>query len=138
MSQTKGVTMLDTQSYKEYVRLYNDKKETEKKLKNIKKDLLEKESFLIENLADNDMQRISISGKTLYTKINTFAVISNKLEAISILKQEGYGDFIKENYSTQAISKLIRDLLEDDGELPEGFKDIITKGTSSKLGVTSS
>lgn len=130
--------MLDTQSYREYVRLYNDKKDLEKKLKDTKKELLDKEQFLIENLADNDMQRISILGKTLYTKVNTFAVISNKSDAISILRQEGYGDFIKEGYNVQAISKLVRDILEEDGKLPEGFKDVIIKGSSSKLGVTSS
>jgi len=130
--------MLDTQSYKEYVRLYNDKKDLEKRLKNVNKELLEKETFLIENLADNDMQRISISGKTIYTKINTFAVISNKTEAIAILKKEGYGSFIKEGYNTQSISKLVRDLLEDGGSLPEGFGDVIIKGNSSKLGVVAS
>lgn len=130
--------MLDTDTFKKYVKLYNEKKDLEVQLKDIKKELIDKEQFLIENLADNDMPRISISGKTIYTKINTFAVIKNKKEAMAVLRHEGYGAFIKENYSPQAISKLVRDLLETRGSLPEGFGDVIISGTASKLGVTSS
>jgi len=130
--------MLDTDTFKSYVRLYKDKQNFEEKLKNIKKQLLEKEQFLIENLTDNEMSKISIAGKTIYTKINVYAVIKNRADAISVLKNTGYEDFVKEGINSQSVSKLVRDLIEENGALPDGFGDVITKGSSMKLGITNS
>jgi len=129
-------TILDTKTFKEYVALNNKKKELESELKEVKEQIVEKEPFLIDNLINNDMTKISIAGKTCYIKINTFAVIKNRADAIQVLRDTGYEDYIKEGINAQSISKLVRDLIEENGNLPEEFGDIITKGQVSKLGVT--
>jgi hypothetical protein len=131
--------MLDTDSFKDFVTLHAQKKRLENQLKDVKYAIQQKEQFLIDNLQTNDMSKISISGKTCYTKVNTYAVISNKQAAIQLLKENGYGDFVTENYNTNSISKLVRDLLdENDGQLPAEFGTVITKGQSAKLNVINS
>ena len=131
--------MLDTSSFKEFIDLHSKKKKLKNQLKNVKYAIQQKEQFLIDNLQSNDMTKISMNNKTCYTKVNTFAMISNKAAAIEILKENGYGDFIKENYNTQSISKLVRDLLaENDGQLPECFGEVIKAGSSAKLNVINS
>ncbi len=130
--------MLDTEAFKEFVALTNKKKELKEKLDVVTNEIISKEKFLIDNLMSNDMTKISISGKTCYTKINTFAVIKDRDKAIKLLKESGYEDFIAEKYNINSISKLVRDLLEKDGELPENFGDTITAGQTIKMGVTKS
>lgn len=134
----KGELMLDTDTFKDYVTLHNKKKRLEVELKDVKASISDKEQFLIDNLADNDMSKISISGKTIYTKVNVFAKIKSRAEAIQVLRDEDFGEFVKEGINAQSISKLVRDLIEENGELPEGFGDVITKGSKSVLGVTNS
>jgi len=131
--------VLDTDSFKGFIDLHTKKKDLENQLKDVKYAITQQEQFLIDNLQANEMTKISMNGKTCYTRVNTFAMISNKLEAIQILKNNGYADFIKENYNANSISKLVRDLLEEnDGQLPEEFGDVITKGQSAKLNVINS
>ena len=130
--------MLDTDSFRKFVELDERKKMLEADLKAVKEDIAHQESFLIENLIDNDMGKISISGKTCYIRDYTFARLKSRNEAIDILKATGYDDYVKENINSQSISKLVRDLIKEDGELPKEFDNIIWSDTRSNLRVINS
>lgn len=129
---------LNTTGFKTYIELDKKKKALTTELDETTQEMKRIQEALIENLELNEMSKIQIAGKTCYIKNSTYAVISSKEQAIDILKSAGYDDYIKEGYNTNSISKLIRDLLEEDGELPELFGDIITKGTRSDLSVINS
>ena len=130
--------MLDTDGFKKFVELDDRKKNLETELKEVKKDILNQEKFLIENLMVNDMEKISISGKTCYIRDYTFARLKSRDEAIDVLKASGYEDYVKENINAQSISKLVRDLIKDDGGLPQEFENIIWSDTRSNLRVINS
>lgn len=129
---------LDTDLFIEYVDLHNEKKDLEEKLADVKAAMAKKEKFLKDALVDNQMEKISIAGKTCYTKVNRFAVIKDKKEAIEVLKEAGFEEFVAENYNTQSISKLVRDQMDENGRLPDAFGDVITMGKSVVIGVNGS
>ena len=126
---------LDTDGFKEYITLDKKKKELSAELEQVGEQMKRLSSFLIENLESNEMSKISIAGKCCYVKNSSYAVIADKEKAIGILKENGYGDYIKEGYNANSISKLVRDLLSEEGKLPEQFGKIITIGTRTDLSV---
>ncbi len=126
---------LDTGGFIEYIKLNEKKKQLSADLEETKQKMLKMQTFLIENLEANEMTKIPIAGKTCYIKNSSFAVINNRADAIDVLKKAGYEDYVKEGINTQSVSKLVRDLLEEDGELPDSFGKIITVGFRSDLNV---
>ena len=126
---------LDTEGFREYIELNAKKKQLAADLEKIKQKMTKMQQFLIDNLESNEMSKIPIAGKTCYIKNSTFAVIKNRADAIDVLRKAGYGDYVKEGINQQSISKLVRDLLEDEGELPAAFGKTISIGTRADLQV---
>jgi hypothetical protein len=110
----------------------------EKELKEVKEEYQTLEKTLIEVMEANDLPQMKIGSKMCYVNPRRFAMISNKWEALQILKQNGYDDFISEGYNTNSISKLCRDLVDEKGKLPPEFGDVIKLGEAKKLGIRSS
>lgn len=117
--------MLNVQEYQEYISLNETKKIKEKELEEIKKQIADKERLLVENLVNNNMNKLTIGNRTVYINQTTWAKISDKEEAIKILEQEGYGDYIKPTYNSQQVSRLLRDFEENEQPIPSSFKGII-------------
>ena len=117
--------MLNIDAYKEYIALSKEYKELKLKRDRIKKKLESYKNGLIEDLLSNDMNKITIDNHTAYVHKQIWAKVSDKDEAIRILKEEGYGDYVKENYNSNQISRLLRDFEEEEKEIPDSFKGII-------------
>ncbi len=118
--------MLDTNEFKKYIELNKTKKQLETDLEQVKQDMVKKSKFLIDQLETNEMRNIKIAGKNCYINKIIVARISDRSEAITVLRETGFDDYIKEGINTQSISKLMRDLLEENGELPAKFYEVIT------------
>jgi hypothetical protein len=131
--RSKSMNFLDP--FKEFFDLDTRKKELETELKQINEKMQTIEPTLIELLEANDMSKISIGDKMCYINPRRFAMISSQSEAVKILKEAGYNDFISESYNTNSISKLCRDLVDEHGDLPEEFGEIIKLGEVAKLNV---
>jgi len=130
--------MLDTERYKNFIELNQKKKEIEQQLKEIKKQIETEEIDLIDQLLDNDMEKISINGRTVYINSKIYAQIHNKQKAIEILKAEGFEDYVKPSYNTNQISTMLREFDEKDEELPDSFAGIIEPYLKQKLCVIKS
>lgn len=128
--------MLNTERFKGFVALYKKKQRLTAELKEVDEKIGAMNTALVDNLLDNDMSKISIAGKTCYIKTRRFAKLSNKQETMSTLREAGYGDYIKEGYNKQSIDKLVRDLHDENGALPEEFGDVIQLDSTSIIGVT--
>lgn len=128
--------MLNTNNFKEYVRLYKRKQELDAESKKIKEELDNWEQSLVDSLVDNEMDKISIAGKTCYLKLIRFAKVKSKQEALEVLKNSTYSDFVTEGYNTNSINKLVRDLYDENGELPDEFGEVIQLDSKVKIGVT--
>ena len=127
--------MLNIQEYQEYISLNETKKIKEKELEEIKKQIADKERLLVENLVNNNMSKLTIGNRTVYINQTTWAKISDKEEAIKILEQEGYGDYIKPTYNSQQVSRLLRDFEENEQPIPSSFKGIIDPVIKTSLNV---
>lgn len=129
----------DLAQFKRLFELDAKKKALEAEIKEITEEFKSLEEALIEVMEANDLPQMKIGGSMCYVNPRRFAMISNKAEAIKILKSSGYNDFIQEGYNTNSISKLCRDLADDnDGELPPEFGDVIRLGETKKLGIKAS
>lgn len=127
--------MLNVQEYQEYISLNETKKIKEKELEEVKKQIADKERLLVENLVNNNMNKLTIGNRTVYINQTTWAKISDKEEAIKILEQEGYGDYIKPTYNSQQVSRLLRDFEENEQPIPSSFKGIIDPVIKTSLNV---
>ena len=127
--------MLNVQEYQEYISLNETKKIKEKELEEIKKQIADKERLLVENLVNNNMNKLTIGNRTVYINQTTWAKISDKEEAIKILEQEGYGDYIKPTYNSQQVSRLLRDFEENEQPIPASFKGVIDPVIKTSLNV---
>jgi hypothetical protein len=128
----------DLAQFKRLFELDAKRKNLEKQIKEIDEEYQKLEETLIEVMEANDLPQMKIGGNLCYVNPRRFAMISNKHEAIQILKQNGYNDFISEGYNTNSISKLCRDLVDEHGDLPPEFGDVIKMGEVKKLGIRSS
>ena len=81
------------------------------------------------------MNKLTIGNRTVYINQTTWAKISDKEEAIRILEQEGYGDYIKPTYNSQQVSRLLRDFEENEQPIPSSFKGIIDPVIKTSLNV---
>jgi hypothetical protein len=128
----------DLAQFKRLFELDAKKKELEKEIKTIEEEYQKLENVLIEVMDVNDLPEMNIGNRMCYPITRRFAMISNKHKAIEVLRKAGYNDFISEGYNTQSISKLCRDLVDEHGDLPPEFKDVIKMGEAKKLGIRSS
>jgi len=120
----KEKAMLNTDGFKKFIKLDNEKKKLKKRLEEIESQKKTLQQDLIENLLDKEMTKISIAGKTVYINSIVRAKILDREQAITALREAGYHEFIKENFNTNSISALLRELQESEG-IPELFKDAI-------------
>jgi len=116
--------MLNTTGFKNFIELEKKKKELKKALQEVEDQKKGLQQDLIDNLLDQEMTKISISGKTVYVNTITRAKIKDRDKAVEALKEAGFGDLVKESFNTNSVSALLRELQED-GDLPEGFEDSI-------------
>ena len=127
--------MLNIDEYQEYIDLHKEKEELDARLKKIKKRIDNYQKVLIDNLLQNNMQKVTVGDKTAYVRSQIWAKISDKQKAIDALVSEGYQDYVKPAYNSHQVSKLLRELDEREEELPDAFKGVIEPVAKTTLNV---
>jgi hypothetical protein len=128
----------DLAQFKRLFELDAKRKQLEKQIKEIDEEYQKLETVLLEVMEANDLPQMKIGGSMCHPIVRRFAMVSNKKEAIQVLKKSGYDDFISEGYNANSISKLCRDLVDEHGKLPPEFGNVIKLGESKRLGIKSS
>ena len=126
---------LQTEEFKTYILLNEEKKELKAALEKVDKKLAAMQGSLTSNLLENDMSKITIGDRTVYVSEQLWASVSDKSRAIEILEETGYGDYIKPSYSIQQLSRLLRDFKEQDELIPKEFEGIIDPLVKTNLKV---
>jgi len=108
--------------FKNYIELDNQKKKLKQELDKVQEKMTSVEQGLIDMLIENDMSKIAVSDRLAFIHTTTLATTTDKLMAIKALKDAGYGDLVSEGFNSQQLSKLIRDLEEEESDSPETFK----------------
>lgn len=125
--------MLETKTFKKFIRLSNVRKKLAAKEKEIKERLSQMERSLIDSLLDNDMTKLTIGNNLVYIHEELKPIVSSPVEAVNVLKATGFGDYVSEKYNYRQIGRLLKDLKEDGIEPPEEFVGVIDSKLETKL-----
>jgi len=116
-------------------------KELDEELKVAKATREETMAALAEQMADMELQSLNKSGKTLYLAETVSVTVSadRKESLMSALIEQGYGDMIKPNVSSQTLTALVKELSGDeDVTVPEWLEGIVTLYKAPKVGIRKS
>lgn len=94
-------------------------------LKSVEDEIAQVESELSTQMLNAELQNFNLNGTLYYLSTKTFANIAAdaKEEVYSWLKANGYGDLVYETVNAQRFSAFVKELLEEEDELPQGLKD---------------
>ena len=126
---------LQTEDFQKYIDLNKEKKELKKALGIIDKRLSAMQGALTSNLLENDMSKITIGDRTVYISEQLWASVTNKANAIKILQETGYEDYVTPNYNIQQLSRLLRDFRDQEELIPSEFEGIIEPVVKTNLNV---
>lgn len=116
-------------------------KELDEELKVAKAAREETMQALAEQMADMELQSLNKSGKTLYlAETVSVTVPADCKEALmSALIEQGYGDMIRPNVSSQTLTALVKELSGDeDVTVPEWLEGLVTLYKAPKVGIRKS
>ena len=110
---------------KEYIEIKTKLKEHTTEADRYKAIALELEDKIIEEFNQDGINRITVEGKTVYISKTIWPKIVDKQKAIDILKASEYSHYVSESYNTKQLAALLRELVEDEGKLPDSFAGYI-------------
>jgi len=130
MEQPKTKTLTDL--VRELRGLLDDKDRLEKEEKQIKANIEAKKQEIIQQMIDDDTDRISCGGyiyglqaKTAYNKISDETLDAEGIDYLETLREEGFGNLIKETVNARTLQSAMAAFVEEHGELTEGLLTII-------------
>ena len=94
------------------------------------------ERQLFELMMVEELEKFTRGGRTFRPEIKTYASIRAdcKEAAFQWLKENGYGDLVKEQVNTQSLTSLYKEL-EENGELPEEFISMLNVYQKQKVAI---
>ena len=96
---------------------------------------------LAEAMADEELQSLNKSGKTLYLAetVSVTVPAENKDALITALQRQGYGDLIRPNVSAQTLTALVKELSgEEEVQVPEWLDGIVNLFRAPKVNIRKS
>ncbi len=135
----------------EFAELSKRKKILEKEKKETEAELAKLEQAVIDHMVENDINNIKIAKMTLYLAEISYGNLKvSKDEFMEKIKNSKYGYIVKENYNTNQLNALLREVtegvetqLKEEGihpttaevnkHFPKELRDIIEIATSTKV-----
>lgn len=108
------------EQWKAYAEADQKKRAAELALKEAKAVMEELEPMLLDAMAEEGIDRISINGVTYYPTRRMYVGPDteagfDKIAVASVLKAVGLGTFVKSDYNTNSLSAYIRELADENG-----------------------
>ncbi len=121
-----------TDLVKELRGLLDEKDRLDKETKENKAGIEAKKQEIIQQMIDDDTDRISCGGyiyglqaKTAYNKISDETLEAEGIDYLETLREEGFGHLIKETVNTRTLQSAMATYVDEHGELTEGLLTII-------------
>jgi hypothetical protein len=126
---------MNTAALRKFAKLQFVKKKLKNKLKEIQNQIDKMEPAMLDHLADNEVDKVSLKGGTmLEVKTLIWAkCLSDKKSVIKAIRDAGEGWMIDEGYSAMTLSKYLRELNEQGKPLPKEFKGVIKANPVNNL-----
>lgn len=106
----------------EFVAVRDELGHLEARVKELNQRKEEIEQRLIDIMRTEEVEKFTRNGYTFFPSVKTYASLRADAKEYGIhwLKENGYGDLVKEQVNTQSLSSLYREW-EENGEIPEDF-----------------
>ena len=92
----------------------------------------EKKQEIAQQMIDDDCPKISsggytfsLSDKTIYSKKSEESLQEAGLDFLEVLREQGLGDIIVETVNSRTLQSTIKNLVEEQGELPAELAEVI-------------
>lgn len=122
---------MDMNLAKQFGSMIARKREIEDELRAVKSEIAALEPLLLEEMRNNQMERLSVntgSGSvTLYTHKMLVAKPKDgdRLQVVETLKSNGLADLVSENYNSNTLSAYVREHLANGEMLPAPLAEVI-------------
>lgn len=114
------------------------KKELEDAAKEISTEIETVDQEMVQMMIDQEMQNFSRAGTLFYlnTKTYTSPVAEKKPELFTALKDEGFGDLIKETVDSRSLSAFVNEQIEEnDDKLPDWLDGLVNTFDKTTIGM---
>lgn len=117
--------------------LRDRKKSLEDELKALNREIDETEQALVDAMLEEEMQNFVRAGQMFYLQTKTYAnaVPERKQELFTWLKANGYGDLVQETVNANSLAAFVRELLEEEDELPEELRQLVNVYEKTTIGI---
>jgi hypothetical protein len=113
--------------------------ETETKLDALKAERDKLEEQILEQWMPNGLNQVKIDGRTVYLRTDRYAKVEDRAAAIRLLKRSRHGrNIVQEGYNHNTLSAVVRQLIDERGELPAAWKGVIGVSEVHRIGVRNS
>lgn len=127
---------LNIEKIQELLDLVEKKKNLNMELKDTQERINQLEPWVVDHLAENDVDGLKLNGKSIYVQHRVFTkVIGSKDEAIRALKEAGLDEYVAENFNRRSLDGYIGELIKNGEELPPEFEERIGFSEDFKVGV---
>ena len=116
----------------EYQELLEEKEGLAEATKKNNKAIEEKKQEIAQQMIDDDCPKISsggytfsLSDKTIYSKKSEESLQEAGLDFLEVLREQGLGDIIVETVNSRTLQSTIKNLVEEQGELPAELAEVI-------------
>ncbi len=109
------------------VELRDRKDALQDELKAINAEIKEIDRELAEMMLSEELQNFSRNGRMFYLRTDTYvsAIADRKPDLIDWLKANGLGELVQETVHPRTLTATVKELLEEEGELPEGLTELV-------------
>lgn len=113
------------------------KEQLSEQLKAVNAEIEEVDRQLAELMLAEEIQNFVRSGRMFYLKTETYAsaVSDRKAELIEWLKANGLGDIVQETVHPRTLSATVKEMLEEDDELPEELSELVNIFEKTTVGL---
>ena len=78
-------------------------------------------------MLSEELQNFSRNGRVYYLRTDTYvsAIADRKPDLIDWLKANGLGELVQETVHPRTLTATVKELLEEEGDLPEGLTELV-------------
>lgn len=116
----------------EYQMLLEQKEILAETTKNTNQAIEDLKQEIAQQMIDDDCPKISsggytfsLSDKTIYSKKSEADLAAAGIDFLDVLREQGLGDIIVETVNARTLQSTIKNLVEEQGELPEELQEVI-------------
>ena len=89
------------------------KAELEKQLDDVKEQIAFAQAEVLDYMQNNGMQSVKLGGNTIYLRRDIYASTVEGEDALSLVRDHGYGDAVRTVVNAQTASSIVRELIKD-------------------------